>query len=155
MKEEGYFKRKVLPVVLDQLRRGTTPEKIALTVAVGLALALFPVIGLTTGLCLAAGMLLELNHPILQLVNHLLFPVQIALLLPFYRAGERLFGVTPVPFSLPKMRAMFSADLPGALRAYGMTGLRGVAVWCLSAPVASLLVYRSLTPLLRRLSQKR
>ena len=153
--KEGFLRGKVLPVITEQLKRGITPEKIALTLAVGAAIALFPVVGLTTGLCIAAGVLLELNHPILQLVNHLLFPVQIALMIPFFRLGEKLFGVPPVPFNLPRMREMFHSDFQGALRAYGMTGLRGVAAWCLLAPLGSFLLYRMSAPVLRRAAQKR
>src|SRR5689334_10020659 len=95
----SWWRRRVVVPILAQLRQGITPEKIALTIALGVVLGVFPVLGLSTLLCVAAGIALRLNHPVLQLVNYVAYPVQVLLLIPFYRAGERLFGAAPVPMA--------------------------------------------------------
>ena len=52
----GLWRRRVLEVTLAQLRQGITPQKIALTIALGFILGLFPILGTTTALCLAFGL---------------------------------------------------------------------------------------------------
>ena len=89
----SFWQRRVVAPIVVQLRQGITPEKIALTIALGgLVLSLFPILGSTTLLCGLAAVVLRLNQPIIQTVNLLAYPLQLALLIPFYRAGERLFG---------------------------------------------------------------
>ena len=46
--------RKLVQPFIDLLKQGVTPEKIALTVALGITLGVTPVIGSTTMLCTLA-----------------------------------------------------------------------------------------------------
>ena len=57
-----FWNQRVAEPVKDLLRLGLTPEKLALALAVGVATGLFPVIGSTTLLGLAAGTALRLNR---------------------------------------------------------------------------------------------
>src|SRR6185436_5374216 len=88
--------RRVLDPIVAQLTQGITPEKIALTIAVGSALALYPMLGVTTIFCFLAGILLRLNQPIIQVVNYLCFPVHLTTIYYCWLWGDRLFG-TPHP----------------------------------------------------------
>ncbi len=74
-----------------QLTQGITPEKIALTFAIGSACALFPVFGVTSLLCFLAAFIWRLNQPIIQILNQLLLPVHIVTFLFCVRFGEILF----------------------------------------------------------------
>ena len=78
--KQGFFYRRLILPILNLLRQGITPEKIALSIAFGIALGVFPVIGATTLLCAAAAIVLRLNLPAIQLVNYFVYPLQIALL---------------------------------------------------------------------------
>ena len=49
--KEGFFYRRLVRPVLELLRQGVTPEKIALSLTLGVALGVFPVLGSTTALC--------------------------------------------------------------------------------------------------------
>src|SRR5258706_253132 len=89
----SFWQRRVVIPILNQLKQGITPEKIALTIALGALLSVFPILGATTLLCSLAAFALRLNQPIIQVINYLAYPLQIALLIPFYRAGERLLGL--------------------------------------------------------------
>lgn len=136
--------------LLAQLRQGITPEQLALTLALGAVLGVFPILGATTALCAVAGIALRLNQPIIQLVNYLLYPLQIALLLPFYRAGEKLFGAEPVPiFSVTELITRFQAGPGQFMLDYGSVALYGITVWALLAPVAAGLIYLLARPPLR------
>lgn len=62
-------------------------EKIALLLAVGLVLGIFPVAACPTLLCLFASLVCRLNPVPLQLVNQVSTPLQLALFIPLARAG--------------------------------------------------------------------
>jgi uncharacterized protein (DUF2062 family) len=143
----------VAPILL-QLKQGITPQQVALTLALGAVLGIFPILGASTPLCLLAGVWLRLNQPLIQLVNYLVYPVQLLLLIPFYRAGERLFGAEPVPIvNVPDLVARFGADPWQFLVDYGLVGLYGIAVWCLVAPALVALGYWLLKPTLRAMAR--
>ena len=109
---------------------GLSPEAIALVLAVGVVLGVFPVFGAPTLLCLAAAVLFRLNLPALQLVNQVTAPLQWALLIPFARIGARI-----APGG--------AWSLAGAAR-YAVTG------WiCLSVPLG-ILIYAASVYALRR-----
>ncbi|SHG66927.1 Uncharacterized conserved protein, DUF2062 family [Hydrocarboniphaga daqingensis] len=133
-------------VVLEQLRRGITPHQLALTVAVSSALALFPALGTTTLLCLAAGAALRLNHPLMQLVNYLLSGVQLLLILPLWKAGQWL-GAPAFSLSLDEVKARVEAAPWQALADFGGVMLGGIGFWAICAPVWVALVYAITRPL--------
>jgi uncharacterized protein (DUF2062 family) len=99
---EGFLYRKLVRPLVDLLRQGVSPEKIALSVALGVTLGVFPVLGSTTALCALAAFALQLNLPAIQLVNYFVYPLQIALLIPFFRLGEKLFRAHICPFLRPR-----------------------------------------------------
>src|SRR6201999_2971791 len=94
------WQRRVLDPIVAQLTQGITPEKIALTVAVGSALALFPLLGLTPLLCLLVGIALRLNQPMIQMVNFWCTPIHIPLIYATVHWGQWLFGEPRLPFSI-------------------------------------------------------
>ena len=145
--------QRIRDAIVAQLRQGITPEKIALTLALGGVLGIFPLVGACTLLCAIAAFALKLNQPIIQLVNYLAYPAQLLLLLPFYRAGETLFGQPHVPiFSVAELVGRFRAGPLQFVIDYGMVALYGIAVWCLIAPLAAMAIYHVLRPILKRLS---
>lgn len=88
LKNTGVAKR-----LIHWLKEGSSPEKLALSIALGVVIGTFPLFGIPTLLCGLAAAVWRLNFPVLQLVNSLMYPVQIALLWPFAWFGGVLFGV--------------------------------------------------------------
>lgn len=142
--------RRVVRPVLDQLRRGITPEKVALTIAAGAVLGVFPLLGTTTVLCFAAAAALGLNQAVIQVVNYVVYPLQIPMIYVFVRLGERTSGARAVPFSVTELSAAFASDPMAFMGRFGMTGLHGILGWLVVAVPAAGLVYLGLVPLLRR-----
>jgi len=68
------------------------PKNLALSLTVGVCLALFPVIGMTFLLGLMVAVVFRLNHLIVQSLNLLLAPVQLLLIYPFIKAGNLVFA---------------------------------------------------------------
>jgi uncharacterized protein (DUF2062 family) len=145
----SWWQRRLVAPILAQLRQGITPDKIALTCALGAVIAVFPILGSTTLLCGLAAWGLRLNQPIIQLVNYLCYPLQFVLLIPFWRAGE-WFGAPHVSLSIPELMIRFeSAPWPFIVEFAGVAA-GGVAAWLVAAPVAVALLHFSLLPVLRR-----
>jgi uncharacterized protein (DUF2062 family) len=146
---------RALDLILAQLRQGITAPKIALTLALGLALTVFPIFGTTATLCLLAGLWLRLNQPLLQLINWCATPLQFPAIYFFVRIGERLTHAPPISLSITGLAQSFRAS-PGAfLREFGMTGLRAVLAWALIAPPLAAVCYLLLLPPLSRLARGR
>ncbi len=148
----SFWQRRAVAPIVAQLRLGITPEKLALTVALGVGLGIFPILGSTTLLCGLAAVSLRLNQPVIQLVNYFTSPLQLALIIPFYRAGEILFFQTPVPLSIPLLFERFKADFGQFLRDFGMIAFQGVVAWCLLASLIVPVLYFSFRAPLRTLA---
>ena len=148
-----WLHRKVVVPVVDLLRQGITPEKIALSIALGAVLGVFPVLGSTTILCAAAAVLLRLNLPAIQLVNYFVYPVQLILFLPFLRAGSQVAGAGSVTLSLPKIFTMMKAEPVTLIRMLWAASLGAIALWLFMSPLAIALIYYTLAPVLRRLGK--
>ncbi len=148
--QEGLLRRRIARPVIELLSQGVTPEKMALSLALGLALGVFPVLGTTTAICALVAFVWRLNLPAIQIVNYFVYPLQIALLIPFFRAGERLFGATHLPLSMTQILAMVHASFWAATRFLWTTIWHAAVAWCLAAPPFVALAYVILVPLLRR-----
>ena len=150
----SFWKRRIVAPIAGQLRQGITPEKIALTIALGGVFSIFPIIGATTILCAAAAYALRLNQPVIHLVNYCAYPAQFALLIPFYRVGETLFGKPHIPLSIPFLLGRFRESPGQFMRDFGMIGVQGIVVWVLVAPPLAAVIYFALRPMLQTLGRK-
>jgi uncharacterized protein (DUF2062 family) len=152
--QQGFFHRKLVRPILDLLRQGVTPEKIALSLALGAALGVFPALGWTTALCAIAAIVLRLNLPAIQIVNYLMYPAQIVLLVPFFRLGEKLFRAPHLAVSAPQIYGMIHASAWNAIKLLWTTTWHAMVAWGLIAPVFVGLMYVMLTPVLRRVLRR-
>jgi len=148
---QEYLHRRLVRPILDLLTQGITPEKIALSIAFGLVLGMFPALGWSTLLCLVLALWLKLNVPAMQLVNYLAYPLQLALLVPFLRAGEFLFRAPRLAISLPQILAMVKANVWHAITSLWAATMHAIVAWALVAPVAVWVIYKILAPILKRL----
>jgi uncharacterized protein (DUF2062 family) len=147
----GFWRRRVGEPVVSLLAEGLTSDRLALGLAAGLVLGLFPIVGATTLLCVAAGFAFRLNHVALQLANHLAYPLQLPLILAFVRIGEWLVGAPPVSLDPLTLVHHFHQDPAGFVREFGLTGLHGILGWALVAPLLFAAAFLGLRSLLRRL----
>jgi uncharacterized protein (DUF2062 family) len=142
--------RQLIQPFIDLLKQGVTPEKIALTVAIGISLGVTPVIGSTTMLCTLAAVTLRLNLPAIMLVNGAVYPLQLTLLVPFLRAGAWLFRVDGPKISIVEIFNLIRANVWHAIATLWVATLHALAVWLLAGCAVSAIVYVFLLTLLRR-----
>jgi uncharacterized protein (DUF2062 family) len=129
-----FWQRWALDPIRRQLTQGVTPEKIALSIAVGSALALFPILGTTTTLCVVAGIVLGLNQPIIQGVNALCTFIYFPLLLAFVRLGDVLTGSEPSHLNIRLMISSFTHHPRDFFRQFGLVALHAMLGWVVLTP---------------------
>jgi uncharacterized protein (DUF2062 family) len=144
--------KKIVISGLALLRQGTTPEKLALSVALGIALGITPALGFASALCLAAAIPLGLNAVAIQLVNYLVYPLQIVLLIAFIRIGEWLFAAQPLKLSAARILDLIRHCNWSVMQTLWGTALHSVVAWLLVGSLAALGTYALLVPLLRKLA---
>ena len=151
----SFWQRRVVAPLRTQLTQGVTPDRLALTFAVGTACSLLPFLGFTTLLNFSVGLWLRLNQPILQTLNQLLGGVQLALILVYVRVGEFLWHSPHLPLSLMQLTADFRADPWGFFQRFAWTGVHAATAWIVSVPFIVAAIYFALRPALRHLAAAR
>jgi len=142
--------RKLIQPFIELLKQGVTPGKIALTIALGISLGVIPVIGSTTMLCTLAALTLRLNLPAILLVNGLVYPLQLALLVPFLRSGAWIFRVEGPKLSIGQIFNLIRTDVWHAIATLWIATMHALVIWLIAGCAASGAVYFFLSALLRR-----
>ena len=145
---------RLLKPLMGLLKQGTSPDKLAWSVASAFAIALFPIVGPTTMLCIFVGQVFRLSQVAMQTVNYLLFPAQILLAPGFVRIGDAIFGVKTVSFNPLELRAQFSAGAMQFLEKFGVAGLHAVVAWALILPVPTFLLAKVLRSVFERVNRR-
>jgi uncharacterized protein (DUF2062 family) len=151
----AFLKRRLTDPILELLRQGVTPEKIALSLAFGLGLGIFPVLGIPTILCTVAALAFRLNLPAIQLVNYLTAPIQLALIIPFVRLGEHLLQLAPQPLSIAAGFEILARGVVHAVIVLWDAIVHAALGWIVVGPVLIYALYRIFRPLLAHAAQIR
>lgn len=151
----GFFHRRIVRPIVELLRQGVSPEKLAFSLALGVALGVFPVLGTTTALCAIAALAMRLNLPAIQIVNYVVYPVQIALMIPYFRLGEKLFGSPRLPLSIAEIVTMFRANYWHATQFFWTTIWHAIAAWTLTTPLIFAFAYGFLVIVLKHAMKRR
>jgi uncharacterized protein (DUF2062 family) len=147
------YRRGVLPI-LALLRMGATPRRLAWSIAAGALIGINPVIGSTTLLCLAVTFRFRLNVVATQIANHAMFPLELALVVPFIRLGSRVFHTAAMPLA-PRVFVQEARTVPLTLtRDLWMWLWHAFVLWAAIALVAAPLLAMAITPLLRRVHER-
>jgi hypothetical protein len=147
----SWWRRRLLDPLREQLTQGVTPERVALTLAVGSALALFPILGTTTLLCALVGVALRLNQPIIQSVNLVCAVIYLPALVALVRLGDRLAGGVRSSLDIPVMVALFRQHPAEFYHRFGTTAWHGILGWLVLVPIWLAVIYLGALPALRRL----
>ncbi len=147
-----FWRERVVAPIVAQLIQGVTPQKMALTIALGFSLGVIPILGITTALCAIAAVRLRLNQPVIQLVNWLVYPLQLAWFLIFVRLGEWMMHAPPMPLSLSELIQKFHESPGKFLQEFGMTALHGLVAWLFIAPFLTAITFSILLPPLKGLA---
>jgi len=143
--------------LLRLLRIGTSPESLALGIALGVACGLFPVFGTTTVLCAIVGAMFRVNPLLIQTVNYALYLIYFPALALLVVAGQWLFGDEHDVITMVHLAGVLQGTT-GWWRTLGQLGRllgHAVLVWLLLAPPMVLLLRRLLLPWMGRMVRTR
>jgi uncharacterized protein (DUF2062 family) len=146
-----WLRRKVRDPLMAELRQGATPEAVSAAVCVSFAIAILPIIGVTTLICLLFGRLFRLNHVVMQIVNHTCYPLQILLLVPFVRLGETVTGAAHVALTPSAIVDEFNRSFPDFVAKFWTAYLHGMLGWAITVPLACWALHFLFRSLFRKL----
>ena len=150
----SFWRRKILEPLQSFLSQGLSIRKLTLSLALGATLGTFPILGVTTVLCFLTALLFKLNIPVIQFANYLVYPLQILMLVPFYRFGDILFGAQQsIDFNALR-QILISGTFSEMMSTFLESTLYAVIVWLVISPVMLGLLYAGLKPVLIRLNFK-
>lgn len=133
------------------LKQGITPEKLALTIAIGALLGTIPMLGTTTILCTIAAFAFGLNLAAIQLINGVVYPLQLILIIPFLKAGAWVFRASDFTFTLSQLFGLIHTGVWHAITTLWTATVHALAVWLIVAGVSSIVIYFVFRVVLKRL----
>jgi hypothetical protein len=145
------FRRWIVQPIVNQLKQGTSPERLSWSVSLGATLGIFPIMGSTSVVCFVIGHIFKLNQPVVHLFKTLTYPIHLPMILVFIRLGQIMNGVPPIPFSITEMLTQFKDSPAQFARDFGMAALYGIEAWAISALVLIPLLRIISLPILRKL----
>ena len=149
-----FLQRRLVDPVLALLRQGLAPRELALCLALGAGIGLFPVLGVSTPLLAVIALSWRLNLAAIQLVNYLIYPLQLLLIIPFVRLGETLTGAAPQPLTITAGFELMSQGVWHAVVTLWDAIVHAALGWILLGPAGIYVLYRLLEPMLRRAARR-
>ena len=131
-----FFRKRIVAPLRALLVQGVTPEKIAMSIAIGLIVGIFPVMGTTTVLCTAAAAAMRLNMVAVHTVHYAMTPVQLLLIIPFVRVGEHVVGAKPQPLTVSEGMALLAQGVVHAVVTLWSAIVHAVIGWIVIGPIA-------------------
>ncbi len=151
---KGWMVRRLVEPTLGFLRQGVTPDKLALSLAFGIGIGIFPVLGVSTIACTAVALALRLNLPAIQLFNYLAGPLQLVLIIPFVRVGEHVMGSPPQPLTIAAGVQILGDGVLHAIVVLWDAIVHAAIGWILLGPLFIYATYRLTRPVLERAAKK-
>jgi len=145
------LRERVVAPVVQQLKQGVTPEKLALSLALGVVVSVMPIRGNTTLFAIALSAAFRLNPAAVVAANYAAYPMQILLYIPFFQLGAWLTRGPPIPFSLPQVKAELAVGIWPTVLKYADANARAMVAWVALAPFATWILFLLLRPLLAKL----
>ena len=134
------MRKKCTGLLKNMFTQGVSPRKLAFTISLGIFIGTAPVVWGTTLICAGLAVVFRLNHPSIQAANYLVYPLQLALIVHFYRMGAGFFPWGPAVsadiFSKGITREWLENSVPLVVAT-----LKALAAWFLIAAPAALLLY--------------
>jgi uncharacterized protein (DUF2062 family) len=133
---------------------GASPEKLAWSLALGLLIGINPILGSTTILCLVLAFVFRLNIAASQIGNHIVYPLELVLIIPLIRIASRIFRTAPMPLSAKELLHAAHENPLAISRQLWLWEWHAFLVWAVFAAIAVPVTAMALTPMLRRLLER-
>lgn len=141
--------------MLSLLMQGITPEKLALSVALGFIIGIIPFMGVSTAICALMAIMFDLNVVSIQIINYVAYPLQIVLYIPFIKAGEMMLGSSASGLTISAIRDLFNEGFLSAVNVLWYANLQGILVWLIITAPVTITLYCLFLSVFRRFADKK
>ncbi len=146
-----YVRTKIKTTIVSLLGQGITPRKIAISMTLGIVIGIFPIIGIPAIVCVIIAALYGLNHAVIQIFNWLAYPLQLILIIPFFRLGNAIFQGAPLTVTLDKMLTSYQLDFWKTIVSLWDITLHAFVAWGLVCIIMGPILYVSFLPFVKKL----
>lgn len=151
---KDFFQKRIIQPLISLLKQGTSPKELADCLSAGFIIGYCPILGICSPLAALVAALKKWNQVGIQIGNYSAYPAQLAMIIPFLKAGQWLFGSTPLPFSIKTMLHEFRDSPVLFFKQYGLAACQGFVVWFVVSIPLFFVLARVLRPLLEKLLVK-
>ena len=145
-----FFYTKLIQPLLSFLKTGMSPTKLASGIALGFVLGIIPFVGVTTLLCAILAYLFRINMAVVQLVNYIVYPLQVILFIPFIKLGEYIFQMNPLPYPIEVIWSRLQSNFLETIGEIWWANLLGILIWLLLAPLLYMAIFLSSKYLIKK-----
>jgi len=146
-----FVKRRVVKPVVELLRIGATPERLAWSIAAGVLIGINPVLGSTTVLALAVASVFRLNYVASQIGNHLVYPFELLLFPVWIALGSQLFGTPGLKLGRHELMLEVKHHPWQTTKALWTWEWHALVVWVFAAAILMPLLAMVLKPMLEKM----
>ena len=134
------IRQKYRSLLKNLFTQGISPRKLALTISLGVFIGIVPILWGSTLICAILAYIFRLNQPGIQAANYLVYPLQFALIVPFYRMGADIFPWGP-SVSLDIFSKGIKDEWMGNFVPFAAATLKALAAWLLIASPLAVALY--------------
>jgi uncharacterized protein (DUF2062 family) len=139
-KKENYIKRFKI-MVMGFLKQGTSPKKLAATITIGISMGLIPIVGINALICAIIALIWRLNLPLIQIVNFMFFPVQLLLIVPYFKLSKLFFTNVVMPFTWDTFWTLFKSNWWEAIKQVAIADGMAITAWFVVSIPLSFIIY--------------
>jgi uncharacterized protein (DUF2062 family) len=121
--------RKIIIPFYRVLKEGISTEKLSISIALGMVLGLMPLYGFTTLLVGIVALILRLNFISMQIAHYIVSPIQLALIVPFFRLGDALFNASEFNYTISQYLVMVKTNFWHTIKELWFVNLSALFVW--------------------------
>ena len=154
VQQPSFLQRRVVTPLVDLLRIGCTPRRLAWSIAIGFVIGINPLLGSTTLISLAVAGILRLNLVASQIATHLSYPLEIALFFVFIRLGDKIFHTGRMPLHHGALISAARHHPIATTKLLWTWEWHALVVWAFASIVIAPVVVVLLTPILNGLNAR-
>jgi uncharacterized protein (DUF2062 family) len=148
------IQRRVVRPLVELLRVGASPERLAWSLAVGVVVGMNPLLGSTTVVVIALAAAFKLNHVASQIGNHAMYPLELLLFPVFLKLGSAVFRTEGIPLSRVALMEAVKHHPWATTKLLWRWEWHALVVWAVCAAVVAPLLAWAMRPALEGLARK-
>jgi hypothetical protein len=143
-----WAKRRLLKPLQKLLLQGISIDKLAISLALGITIGVIPFYGMTAILISVVALVFRLNLVAMHIAHYIISPLQLALLIPFFKGGSFIAYGTDVGVNIKEYIQLLHADFWMALQQIWLINLSAILVWLIIAIPVSVVLFLAIKKVL-------